>query len=103
MAYWNLLAEALSVLEGHCGNKVIGTAYLCCLPVSGPHCICYIMYTKLVINLTSALLSTTCHLEINFSFSAERYIFASPCLVYTCAFCPEPIWYTRQMLMTFKW
>ena len=30
MAYWNLLAEALSVLEGRCGNKVIGTAYLCC-------------------------------------------------------------------------
>jgi hypothetical protein len=30
MAIWNLSAEALSVLEGRCSNKVTGTAYLCC-------------------------------------------------------------------------
>jgi len=29
MANWDLLAEALSVSEGRCGNKVTGIAYLC--------------------------------------------------------------------------
>jgi hypothetical protein len=29
MANWNLMSEALSVLEGRCDNNVTGTAYLC--------------------------------------------------------------------------
>jgi hypothetical protein len=73
MANWNILSEALSVLEGRC-DKVTGTAYPCCscLRILVP-VLHYISYTKLVIRLTSAFLSATCHLEINFSFSAYRY------------------------------
>jgi hypothetical protein len=67
----------------------------CAASVSGPQCLCYIMYAKLVIHLTSAFLSTTCHLEIIFR-SAPTCIFLCY-LVSTGAFRPGPVGYTSKV------
>ena len=101
MANWDLLAEALSVLEGRCGNKVTGTAYLCCFCLRTKVSV----FTLCTPNAyTFDFYISVYHLSLgnNFSFSAYRYIFVLPCLVSNRAFCPGPIRYTRQIQMTFN-
>jgi hypothetical protein len=93
MANWDLLAEALSVLQGRCGNNVTGIAYLCCFCLRSTMSVLYhVRQTRYTFDFCISVYHVS--LGNNFSFRAYRYILVLPCLVSTCAFCPGSIRYT---------
>jgi hypothetical protein len=102
MANWNLLSEALSVLEGRCDNKVTGTAYLCCVCL---RTLVPVLHYIHQIRYTSDVCISVCHLPLGNKFFVLRLqvIFMLPCLVSSCAFCRGQLRDTRQILTTFKW
>jgi hypothetical protein len=69
MANWNILSEALSVLEGRCDNKVTGTAYPCC---SCLRTLVPVLHYPHQTRYTSDFCISVCHLSLGNKFLVLR-------------------------------